>query len=56
VRAGDGAGNAGNWTEPISFRAGVMPLWAFIVIIVAIVGGIASAVYFLVIRRRTYYY
>ena len=55
VQAVDGAENAGNWTEPISFRAGVMPLWAFIVIIVAVVAGIGTALYFFVIRKRLYY-
>ena len=56
VRAVDGAENAGNWTAVYSFRAGLLPLWAFIVIIVAIVGAIGAAVYFFVIRKRIYYY
>jgi hypothetical protein len=56
VQAVDGAENAGNWTIAYSFRAGVIPLWAFILIIVAIVAGIGTAVYFFVIRRRIYYY
>jgi len=55
VQAVDGAENAGNWTAVYSFRAGLLPLWAFIVIIVAIVGGIGTAVYFFIIRRRVYY-
>jgi len=33
-----------------------LPLWAFILIILAIVAGIGTAVYFFVIRRRIYYY
>jgi hypothetical protein len=56
VRAVDGAGNAGDWTEAYSFHAGVLPLWAFILIIVAIVALIGTLVYFFVIKRRIYYY
>jgi len=56
VQAVDGAENESGWTAARSFRAGLLPLWAFIVIIVAIVGGIGAAVYFLVIRNRIYYY
>jgi hypothetical protein len=56
VQAVDGAGNAGNWSVAYSFRAGSLPLWAFILIIVAIVVGIGAAVYFFIIRRRIYYY
>jgi len=56
VQAVDGAENAGNWTAVYSFRAGRLPLWAFIVSIVAIAGGIGAAVYFFVIRKRIRYY
>jgi len=56
VQAVDGAENESGWTAAYSFRAGLLPLWAFIVIIIAIVGGIGAAVYFFVIRRRIYYY
>jgi len=56
VQAVDGAENAGNWTVVYAFRAGRLPLWAFIVSIVAIAGGIGAAVYFFVIRKRIYYY
>jgi hypothetical protein len=56
VQAIDGAENEGGWTTARSFRAGVLPLWAFIVAIVAIVAGIGTAVYFFVIRKRIYYY
>jgi hypothetical protein len=55
VQAVDRAENAGNWSAVYSFRAGLLPLWAFIVIIIAIVGGIGTLVYFLIIRRRTLY-
>jgi hypothetical protein len=56
VQAVDGAENEGDWTTARSFRAGVMPLWAFIVAIVAVAAGIGAAVYFFWIRRRIYYY
>ena len=56
VQAVDGAGNAGNWTAACSFRAGLLPLWGFIVIIVAIAVLIGTLVYFFVIRKRVYYY
>jgi hypothetical protein len=56
VQAVDGAENKGGWTAADSFRAGVLPLWAFIVAIVAVAAGIGCAVYFFVIRKRIYYY
>jgi len=56
VQAVDGAENESDWTEARSFRAGVMPLWAFIVIMVVVAGGIGSVIYFRVIRQRIYYY
>jgi hypothetical protein len=56
VQAVDGAENGSGWTEPRSFHTGVMPLWAFIVIIVVVAGGIGALIYFRVIRNRIYYY
>jgi len=56
VQAVDGAENESGWTAAFSFRAGLLPLWAFIVIIVFIVVLIATLVYFFVIRKRVYYY
>ncbi len=56
VQAVDRAGNAGNWTTACSFRAGVMPLWGFILSIVGAAALIGTAVYFFIIRRRIYYY
>jgi len=56
VQAVDGAENESDWTAASSFRAGVLPLWAFIVIIVAIVLAIGTLVYFFVIRKRVHYY
>jgi hypothetical protein len=55
VQAVDGADNESGWTAARSFHAGRLPLWAFVLIIVAIVAGIGTAVYFFVIRRRVYY-
>jgi len=56
VQAVDGADNESGWTEPRSFRIGVIPLWAFIIIIVVVAGGIGAVIYFRVIRQRIYYY
>lgn len=56
VQAVDRAGNAGTWTVAYSFHAGVLPLWALILIIAVAVAGGGTAVYFLVIRKRIYYY
>jgi hypothetical protein len=55
VKAVDGAQNEGSWSAPYSFKAGLLPLWAFIVIIVLIVALIAGLVYFFVGRRGRYY-
>ncbi|MFZ2145752.1 MAG: IPT/TIG domain-containing protein [Sedimentisphaerales bacterium] len=55
VQAVDGAENESGWTAVHSFRAGLLPLWGFIVIIVSIVVLIGAAVYFFLIRRRIYY-
>ena len=56
VQAVDGAENESGWTEAHSFRAGLLPLWAFIVIIIVIVLLIGALVYFFVIRKRIHYY
>jgi hypothetical protein len=56
LQAVDRAGNAGNWTEASSFRAGLLPLWAFILAIVVIVAAIGTLVYFFVFRKRIHYY
>jgi hypothetical protein len=55
VQAVDGAENESGWTTAYSFRAGLLPLWGFIVIIIAIVVLIGALIRFLVIRRRYYY-
>ncbi|MBE0431727.1 MAG: IPT/TIG domain-containing protein, partial [Dehalococcoidia bacterium] len=54
VQAVDGAGNESEWTEPHSFRAGLLPLWAFIVIIVVAVLLGGGLVYYFIVRRRMY--
>jgi hypothetical protein len=55
VQAVDGAENAGGWTAARSFRAGLLPLWGFIVIMTSIVAIIIALVRFLLIRRGKYY-
>jgi hypothetical protein len=56
VQAVDGAGNARDWTAARSFRAGLLPMWASILIIVAIVVLLGVLIYFSIIRRRRYYH
>jgi hypothetical protein len=56
VQAVDGAENGSGWTAASSFRTGLLPLWAFIVIIIAIVGATGTLVYFFIIKKKTYYY
>jgi hypothetical protein len=56
VQAVDRAGNKSNWTDPISLRVGLLPLWAFILGIVVVVAVIGTLVYFFVIRKRIHYY
>jgi hypothetical protein len=55
VQAIDGAENESGWTAARSFRAGLLPMWAFILIIVAIVVLLGALIRTLVIRRRYYY-
>ena len=55
VQAVDGAQNQGGWTPPGVFKVGLMPLWAFIVIIVAIVALFVALIRALVRRRRYYW-
>jgi hypothetical protein len=51
VKAIDGANNDSGWTQSIEFKAGLMPLWLFIVIVVV---GVAFLVrlYFFVRKMR----
>jgi hypothetical protein len=55
VQAIDGAENESGWTVARSFRAGFLPLWGFILIIVAIVVLIIALIRTLVRRRGIYY-
>jgi hypothetical protein len=55
VQAVDGAENGSVWTAARSFRAGLIPLWAFIAIITAAAVGIIALVRFLLRRRGIYY-
>ena len=55
VQAVDGAENKSGWTAARSFRAGLLPLGAFIAIITAIVVGIIALIRAL-LRKRRYYY
>lgn len=54
VQAVDGAENESGWSDPESFRAGRLPLWAFIVIIVFVVLGAGGAFYYYHYRRTLY--
>jgi hypothetical protein len=56
VQAIDGAENESGWTAARSFRAGLLPLWAFILGIVVAVAVVGTLVYFFAIRRRVHYY
>jgi hypothetical protein len=52
VKAIDGAQNDSGWTTAYSFQSGLLPTWAFIVIIIVIVALIAALAYLLAPRRR----
>jgi len=55
VRAIDRAEDVGVWNDPpYSFHAGLLPLWAFIVIIALIVVAIGVLVFVFTVRRRPY--
>jgi len=55
VQAVDGAENESDWTANHSFRVGLLPQWAFILIIVAIVVLFIALIRALVVRRSIYY-
>jgi hypothetical protein len=55
VQAVDGAQNESPWTPPRPFRVGLLPLWAFILIIVAVVVSIGVLIRALLRRRAIYY-
>ena len=51
VKAVDGAQNDSGWTTAYCFQVGLIPLWAFIVIVVVIVALIAALLFLFVLRR-----
>jgi len=55
VQAVDGAENESGWSEGDLFRAGRLPLWAFIVIMVFVVVLLGVGIRALLIRRLYYY-
>jgi hypothetical protein len=55
VQAVDGAQNGGSWAATGSFRVGLLPLWAFITIIVAVAVMVIVLIRAL-LRRRRYYW
>jgi hypothetical protein len=56
VKAVDGAQNDSGWTAARSFKAGLLPMWAFIAAIAGVVVIVGLLVYFLFIRGRRVYY
>jgi len=55
VQAVDGAENESGWNTARSFRLGLLPQWAFILIIVAIVLLVGTLIRALLKRRNIYY-
>jgi hypothetical protein len=55
VMAIDGALNDSGWTGAYSFKSGLLPLWAFIVSVAAIVALIGFLVFFFIRRRGEFY-
>ncbi len=56
VRAIDGAGNEGNWTEAKSFQAGLLPRWAMATVAMALFLAIIIGVVIFIRRRKGYFY
>jgi len=56
VKAVDRASNEGVWSATYSLRAGKLPLWAFIGIIIVGVGVIGFLSYYFIIRKREAFY
>jgi len=56
VRAVDRASNPGAWSATYSLRAGKLPLWAFIGIIILGVGVIGFLSYYFIVRKREAFY
>jgi len=49
VKAVDGASNDSGWTDPVKFKAGLMPVWLFIIIVV--VGAVILVRLFFMFRN-----
>jgi len=56
VKAVDKASNEGVWSATYSLRAGKLPLWAFIGIIIIGVGVIGFLSYYFIVRKREAFY
>lgn len=52
IKAVDGAGNDSGWTVPILVKVGLMPLWAFILVIIVVIAFMTRLVLFLRSVRR----
>ena len=52
IKAVDGAGNDSGWTKPIFVKAGLMPFWAFILVVVASIAFITRLYFVLRSERR----
>jgi len=52
VKAIDGASNDSGWTESIEFKAGLMPLWAFILIVIVGLAFLARLFFFVRNMKR----
>jgi hypothetical protein len=54
VKAMDGAGNDSGWTQSIQFKAGLMPLWAFILIAIVAVAFLVRLFFFVRNMRKSH--
>ena len=52
IKAVDGAGNDSGWTTPILVKIGIMPLWAFILIVVVAIAFITRLYFFMKNAKR----
>ncbi|MCD6230594.1 MAG: IPT/TIG domain-containing protein [Dehalococcoidia bacterium] len=55
IRAIDGAMNTGSWSDVQTFRAGYMPQWAAIAVVVLAIALIVGLVFYIRSRSRYYY-
>jgi hypothetical protein len=52
VKAVDGASNESSWSQVRLFKAGLMPLWGLVLIILAVIAAVGGGVYFGWLRPR----